>query len=100
MPMSVVPARVAEETLRRPRAPVLGRILERESLLAYLFMMPGGLVLLLFMAYPFALGIYLSLTDKMVGFDEFSFVGLANFRYLIDDRIFRQTIETTFVYSF
>jgi multiple sugar transport system permease protein len=98
--MSVVPAQVANERLSRPRMSARARFIERESILAYLFMMPGGLVLLLFMAYPFALGIYLSLTDKMVGFDDFSFVGFANYRYLLEDAIFRQTVQNTFIYSF
>jgi len=76
-------------------------LLEREGFLAYLFMMPGGLILLLFMAYPFFLGIYLSMTDKLVGFPEFSFVGLYNFRYLLQqDSVFRQTVANTFVYAF
>ncbi len=97
--MSVIPAQAIREAAR-PR-PSRGRsLLEREGILAYLFMVPGGLVLLLFMAYPFGLGIYLSLTDKMVGFADFSFIGLANYRYLLSDSIFRQTVENTFVYSF
>jgi len=97
--VSVIPAQAIREAAR-PR-PSRGRsLLEREGILAYLFMVPGGLVLLLFMAYPFGLGIYLSLTDKMVGFADFSFIGLANYRYLLSDSIFRQTVENTFVYSF
>jgi multiple sugar transport system permease protein len=97
--VSVIPARVVGQAVR-PRMSRGRGLLERESILAYLFMVPGGLVLLLFMAYPFGLGIYLSLTDKMVGFADFSFVGLANYRYLLSDSIFRQTVENTFVYSF
>jgi len=99
--MSVVPAPiVGERTVRRPAAPRLSRFLEREHILAYLFMVPGGLILLLFMAYPFGLGIYLSLTDKLVGFADFSYIGIENFRYLLDEPIFHQTVLNTFVYSF
>jgi multiple sugar transport system permease protein len=99
--MSVVPARVADETARRIGAPgAARRFLEREHVLAYLFMLPGGLVLLSFMAYPFFRGIYYSLTDKMIGFQAYDYVGLANYRYLLEDPIFRQTVENTFVYSF
>ena len=101
--MSVIPVRAARETIgdQRRRTSRHGGLLEREGFLAYLFMMPGGLILLLFMAYPFFLGIYLSMTDKLVGFPEFSFVGLYNFRYLLQqDSVFRQTVANTFVYAF
>jgi multiple sugar transport system permease protein len=74
---------------------------EREAPLAYLFMIPGVLILLAFMAYPFFLGIYLSLTDKMVGFADFDFIGLENYKYLINaDPVFQRTVANTFIYSF
>jgi multiple sugar transport system permease protein len=63
-------------------------------------MVPGLLILLLFMAYPFFLGIYLSLTDKMVGFPDFSFIGLENYRLLLDDPVFHKTVANTLIYSF
>lgn len=76
------------------------RLIERESILAYIFMTPGGIVLLLFMAYPFFLGIYLSLTDRMVGFPSYHFIGLQNYRDLLQDPIFKETVSNTFIYSF
>jgi len=97
--MSVVPAQVSGKVVR-PRVSRARGLLERETILAYLFMVPGAIVLVLFMAYPFGLGIYLSLTDKLVGFADFSYVGLENYRYLLTDSIFRQTVKNTFVYSF
>ena len=51
-------------------------------------MIPGLIILILFMAYPFFLGIYLSLTDKRVGFASFDIVGLDNFRRLLNDPSF------------
>jgi multiple sugar transport system permease protein len=73
--------------------------LQREGVLAYLFMAPGWAILLLFMAYPFFLGIYLSLTDRMIGFPDSRYIGLDNYRYLWDDPIFRQTIRNTAIYG-
>ena len=55
----------------------------------------GGVVMLLllvFMAYPFFLGIYLAMTDSTIGRTG-SFVGLRNFANLLGDSIFRQTYE-------
>jgi multiple sugar transport system permease protein len=76
------------------------RLLEREAVLAYLFMVPGALILIGFMAYPFFLGIYYSMTDKMVGFADFDFVGLWNYQLLLRDRIFQTTVANTVIYSF
>ena len=99
--MSVIPAPATRGRVERPRRTAgLARWIEHEAVLAYLFMVPGGLVLLLFMAYPFFLGIYLSLTDKMVGFADFNFVGLENFQLLLKDPIFHRTVANTLIYSF
>lgn len=68
-------------------------------MLAWLFMIPGWSILLLFMAYPFFLGIYLSLTDKMLGFSRYDFIGLDNYRYLWTDSIFQQTLRNTAIYG-
>ena len=75
-------------------------LLQRADVLAYLFMTPGGLILLLFMAYPFFLGIYLSMTDKLVGFSDFSFIWFENYEWLLSDTIFHQAVINTFIYGF
>lgn len=99
--MSVVTAETRVEPAVQETGRGKARIWEREAPLAYLFMIPGLLILLAFMAYPFFLGIYLSMTDKMVGFADFEFIGFDNYRYLIDsDPVFRKTVVNTFVYSF
>jgi multiple sugar transport system permease protein len=51
-----------------------------------------------FMAYPFFLGIWLSLTDSMIG-RVGHFIGLRNFIDLLSDTIFHQTAQNTFVYA-
>ncbi len=73
-------------------------LLERESSLGLLLMLPGTLLLVIFMAYPFFLGLWLSLTDSMIGHAG-RFVGLQNFVNLLHDSIFRQTARNTFVYA-
>ena len=82
-----------------PAAPSLD-FLERESTLGPLLMIPGSLFLIVFIAYPFFLGIWLSLTDSTIG-NLGHFVGLQNFVSLIgSDSIFQQTLRNTIVYSF
>jgi multiple sugar transport system permease protein len=98
--MAVVPARTVTVAGERPRwRRRAATALQREGVLAYLFMAPGWAILLLFMAYPFFLGIYLSLTDRMIGFPDSRYIGLDNYRYLWDDPIFRQTIRNTAIYG-
>jgi multiple sugar transport system permease protein len=99
--MSVVTAEPRAEPEVVPTGRGRARFWEREAPLAYLFMIPGLLILLLFIAYPFFLGIYLSMTDKMVGFADFDFIGLDNYDYLIkNDPVFLKTIANTLIYSF
>jgi multiple sugar transport system permease protein len=74
-------------------------LLQRDGVLAWLFMIPGWTILVLFMAYPFFLGIWLSLTDKMLGFSDYSYIGLQNYRDLWADSIFQQTLRNTAIYG-
>jgi multiple sugar transport system permease protein len=74
-------------------------LLQRDGVLAWLFMIPGWTVLVLFMAYPFFLGIWLSLTDKMLGFSKYDYIGLQNYRDLWADSIFQQTLRNTAIYG-
>jgi multiple sugar transport system permease protein len=78
----------------RPRA----SILEREAALAGLFLSPTVLILGLFLAYPFFLGVWLSFSDKTVG-QPSTFIGLGNFAAIFQSQIFQRTIWNTFVYT-
>ena len=79
----------------------LGTFLERESVLGYLLLAPGLAVLVVFVAYPFILAIYLSLTDKLIAVESSGrFVGLQNYVNLLQNSVFRQTVVNTFNYTF
>jgi multiple sugar transport system permease protein len=78
---------------------LLTRLSRRESSLAWLFLAPGLLILIIFMAYPFAYGVYISMTDAFVGFAERNVIWLENYRRLLDDPVFRKTVRNTFVYG-
>ncbi|MFM9108847.1 MAG: carbohydrate ABC transporter permease [Chloroflexota bacterium] len=88
----------APEAAHVPRA--RARFWDREQPLAWLFLAPGLILLLLFMAYPFGLGISMSLTDKMIGFKDYAWIGLENYRYQLIDPVFKRTVANTFIYSF
>ena len=61
-------------------------------------MLPGGLLLLAFMGYPFVLGIWLAMSDSVIGVPG-KFIGLENFAELLTDSIFLQTARNTFLYA-
>jgi len=73
-------------------------LLERQASLGIILMIPGVILLMVFMAYPFFLGIWLSMSDSMIG-RMGRFIGLRNFADLITDSIFLQTMRNTFTYA-
>jgi multiple sugar transport system permease protein len=91
-----------EVALPRPRVSSpspLTRVLEHESLLAAALLAPTVLLLGVFIAYPFVMGVWLSLSNTSVG-NIGHFVGLANFIKAWDDSIFQTAFRNTFVYTF
>ena len=88
----------AEAVAARRRAPDPRAVLDREQNLGWMLMLPGLLLLVVFMAYPFFLGLWLSLTDSTIGHAG-RFIGLANFTALLKDSIFQQTAKNTFIYA-
>jgi multiple sugar transport system permease protein len=77
----------------------LTRFLESERLLAVLLLAPTVVLLGLFIAYPFVMGVWLSLSNTSVG-NPGVFVGLRNFAKAWDDSIFRTAFWNTSVYTF
>jgi multiple sugar transport system permease protein len=71
----------------------------REERFAYQLIAPAAGILLLLIAYPFVMSLYMSLTDKTIGAPGV-FVGLRNFVWLLDDGIFLRTVTNSFVYTF
>src|SRR5207302_8028869 len=82
-----------------PRRGPITRLLEDERWLASALLLPTLVLLGLFIAYPFAKGVWLSVTDTKVGV-EGGFVGFANFVKLWHDDIFRVAVYNTFLYTF
>lgn len=83
---------------RMPRPP--GPYRRGDGPLAWLFMLPGLLILAVFMAYPFGYGVYISLTNALVGFPGTAYIGFENYQRLLDDPVFVRTVRNTFVYGF
>src|SRR6058998_3356840 len=76
----------------------VSRMLEREGALAFWLLVPTLALLTLFIAYPFVRGVWLSVTNTVVG-EPGHFIGLHNVTKIFDDSIFRTAALNTFVYT-
>ena len=73
-------------------------LLEDREVLGWAMGAPAVLLLGVFLAYPFLLGLWLSLTDSRIA-SPGRFVGLANFWYLVGDGVFWLTVWNTLLYA-
>jgi multiple sugar transport system permease protein len=83
---------------RRGRLAMSGSWLDREGVLGYVLMTPAILLLAIFIAYPFAIGVWYSLSDVGI-FGLGKFIGLKNYQDLLQQPIFLQTMRNSFVYT-
>ncbi len=71
----------------------------RETLLPYLLLSPG-LLLLIGMFYPFCLGVYYSLTNYYLQYPHlFRFIWLGNYIKLLEDPLFAYSLKFTLAYA-
>lgn len=72
--------------------------LDREDVLGYILVAPVALVVLGFLAYPFGLALWLSLTDKVIGGDA-HYVGLQNYERIWQNGIFQGAVRNTLIFT-
>jgi multiple sugar transport system permease protein len=82
----------------RTRPGRLARLFDSKPFLVAICLLPAVGLLLVFLTYPLGLGIWLAFTDTQIG-RAGSWVGLDNFRSLLDDRIFITTVWNTIFYT-
>jgi multiple sugar transport system permease protein len=63
------------------------------------FMVPAAAFLILFLAYPLALGVWISFTDARIG-QSGDFIGIENYEWLSDDSVFWLSVFNTLLYTF
>jgi len=78
--------------------PPLNRLLDNRGVLGLLFMLPAGLLLVLFLTYPLGLGVWLGFTDAQVGRPG-QWIGVENYAYAVTDSVFRLSVWNTFLYT-
>jgi multiple sugar transport system permease protein len=76
----------------------LAQLFASNHVLGVLFMLPAATILLLFLAYPLGLGVWLGMTDTTIG-RRGVFIGLENYRWLFDDPVFWLSVYNTFIYT-
>jgi multiple sugar transport system permease protein len=89
---------VVTHASQRSRRPLSRRLLRQDSGTAFLFLLPLFVLVLGLIVYPFYRAIWLSFTDKMVGYPE-RFVGLKNYLYLYEDDTFRNVVRNSLVFT-
>jgi multiple sugar transport system permease protein len=92
--MATTTRRAAIGRLAGPRV----RLFEHEARLGYLLLVPALLLLLVFVAYPFLFGIWLSVTNSQIGVNG-HFIGLGNFQFEQSDTVFIQSFFNTISYT-
>jgi multiple sugar transport system permease protein len=81
------------------RQPWFRPFLKSEALTGYFLISPAVFLMLVLLAYPFVLAVWISMTDRVLG-EPGKFVWFSNFYKLIQDPIFRNTVWNSFVYTF
>jgi len=74
------------------------RLAGNRNWLGFWYMVPAGVFLIFFLAYPLGYGIWISLTDAKIGRSGV-FVGFENFVWLMDDDVFWLSVFNTLLYT-
>jgi multiple sugar transport system permease protein len=74
------------------------RLKTNRNWLAIWFMLPAAAFLILFLAYPLGLGVWLSFTDAKIGRPGV-FIGIENYEWLWDDTVFWLSVFNTLLYT-
>jgi multiple sugar transport system permease protein len=92
----VVPGARARQAAPARRA--LSRWLDDRNVLGLAFLLPGALILLVFLTYPLALGTWLGFTDAKIG-RAGHWIGLDNFEFIWNDSLTRLALFNTLFYT-
>lgn len=74
------------------------RLKTNRNWLGFWFMLPTAAFLLLLLAYPLGLGIWLSFTDARIGRPGV-FIGIENYEWILGDRKFQDAVFNTIFYT-
>lgn len=72
--------------------------LRAEALAGYAFATPALVLIILLLIAPIVVVVIMSLTDYQLGALNWSWVGLANYSEMLQDRVFLRSLGNTFIY--
>ncbi len=75
-------------------------LLDRREVLGSILVAPAILYVLLLVGLPFLLAVYYSISAYTIYNPTWRFVGLANFRQIIQDPVFLEALGNTFLFTF
>jgi multiple sugar transport system permease protein len=76
------------------------RVRLRENVEGLVWVAPAFIYLAFFIAYPFVMSIFLSLSSARVGSPEWHYIGFTNFQRIFADPTFWQTVRNSFIFTF
>jgi multiple sugar transport system permease protein len=79
------------------RGSIFRRVVDNEALLWPAMLAPAILYIVLLVGFPFLLSLYYSLSDATVASRELNFVGLENFRRVVDSSTFWLALRNTVI---
>jgi multiple sugar transport system permease protein len=96
--MTTIPTSLPTATRHYGKSSAWDRLRTNRNWLALWFMLPAAAFLILFLAYPLFLGVWMSFTDDRIG-RAGVFVGVENYEWLKDDSIFWLSVFNTLLYT-
>ncbi len=90
---------IAEPVAEKP-APRYRFLLDRRDVLGGILVAPAILYVLLLVGLPFLLAVYYSVSAYTIYDPSWRFVGLENFRQIVANPTFRETLTNTFLFTF
>ena len=94
---------MAERAGARPATRLLPaarvRWVDREGLLAWVFLAPSVVYVIALVGVPFVLAIAFAFSDVTSGDTSYDWVGLEQFRQVMDDPVFWRSLRNTFVFT-
>ena len=76
----------------------MSRLFKSRNALGLLYMLPAGVLLVVFLTYPLGLGVWLGFTDAKIGRSG-QWVGLENYVFLWGDSVTRLALFNTLLYT-
>src|SRR5215813_12610409 len=88
------------EPIAAKHSPRFSFLLDRRDVLGAIFAAPAVLYVLLLVGLPFLLAVYYSVSAYTIYNPSWRFVGLANFRQILSNPVFLETLGNTFLFTF